>query len=150
PDVMFQFLPRHNAVRVQQQLLQQLALDRVQLQQLATASCFQRVGIILEVGNAQAAPSSLGTLNQGLQAGFEFFLRRRFDQVVVSAGTKSFQFVVEVVARGQHQYRGTVVGFAAQASAQGQAIDAGQVEVQHDGVEVARDREVQAAQAIGC
>ena len=84
-----------------------------------------------------------------LQAHLDLLQRERLDQVVVGAGVEAGQLVVERVARGQHQHRRLLARLVAQLAADLQAVHAGQVEVEHDGVEVVDHGQVQAGDAVG-
>jgi hypothetical protein len=83
------------------------------------------------------------------QARFDFLQRERLDQVIVGARIETGQFVVERIARGQHQHRRLFAALGAQLAADFQPVHAGQVEVEHDGVEIVDDRQVQAGDSVG-
>ena len=150
PDAGLEFLARHHRRRGFHQRLQDLQRGRVELQQLALAPHFERVEVVFEVGDVQHARlHALAATRQRIEAHLDFLQRERLDQVVVGAGIEAGELVVEGVARGQHQHRRLLARFVAQLAADLEAVHAGQVEVQHDRVEVVHDGEVQAGHAVG-
>jgi D-alanyl-D-alanine carboxypeptidase/D-alanyl-D-alanine-endopeptidase (penicillin-binding protein 4) len=93
--------------------------------------------------------TSLAATRQRVEAHVHFLQRERLDQVVVGAGIEPGQLVVQRIARGEHQHRGLLARLVAQLAADLQAVHAGQVEVEHDRVEVVHHRQVQAGHAVG-
>ena len=150
PHAGFEFLARDHRGRRLHQRLQDLQAGRIELQQLAIATHFERVEVVLEVGDGQhpglhaaAAP------RQRIQAHLDFLQRERLDQVVVGAGVEAGELVVERIARGQHQHRRLLARLVAQLAADLEAIHARQVEVEHDRVEVMDHGQVQPGHAVG-
>ena len=149
PHPGFQFLPGHHRRRSFHQRLQDLEGGGVELQQLALAPHFQGIQVVLEIADVEDARLRATTAaGQRVQAHVHFLQRERLDQVVVGAGIETGQLVVQRVARGQHQHRGLLARLVAQLAANLQAVHAGQVEIEHDGVEVVDHGQVQAGHAI--
>ena len=76
----------------------------------------------------------LAASNDGFQPGFEFWHVERFDQIVIGTGLKSLQLIAELISGRQHDDRRGDVSVVAQSLAYRQAVDAGQHDVEHDGL----------------
>ncbi len=103
-----------------------------------------------QVGHLQPvqAFATFGAPHQGGEAQFQFAQFKRLGQVIVGAFAETGDLVVQGGTRGQHQYRRRGLRVLAQAAAQGEAVDAGQHQVEHDDVVRLGDRQMQAGDAI--
>jgi hypothetical protein len=86
------------------------------------------------------APHTHGTLGvlappQRAQAGFEFVKVKGLGKVVIGACVQARDTVAHGATRGEHKH-GRAVTTASQTRQQRQAVDAGNAQVQHDGVEL--------------
>lgn len=72
---------------------------------------------------------------QGLQPRFHFLQGKGFGEIVVGAGAEDGQFVVQRIARGQHQDRQRISG-GTQATGQQRAVAVRQPAVENQGVEL--------------
>jgi len=68
-------------------------------------------------------------------AGHEFRQVEGLDHVVVSAGLEAGKLVVQFITRGHHDQRRTFTMVFTKLSAQGQSVDSGQHDVEHDDIE---------------
>ena len=82
------------------------------------------------------------------QPGQQLGQRERLDEVVVGAGVETLHTVVDGVAGGQHEDRRVVAG-RPQPPADGQAVEAGEPEVEHDRVGRAEAQDLQRGRAVG-
>ncbi|MNI67738.1 hypothetical protein D3C73_1233860 [compost metagenome] len=150
PDTGFQFLPGDHGRGRFHQRLQDLQRGRVELQQLALAAHFQRVQVVFQItGFQHAGLHALAATRQGVQTHFHFLQRERLDQVVVSTGIEAGQFVVQRIARGQHQHRGLLACFVAKLAADLDTVHARQVEIQDNRVELVHDSQMQPGHSVG-
>ena len=85
---------------------------------------------------------------QRVQPRLDLAQRERLDQVIVGAAIEGGELVIQHVPRRQDQDRHILPCLAPQLAAKAQAIDAGQAEVEHDGVEVAGYRQVHAGDSV--
>ena len=132
-------------------MVSSLQADRRQLQFDAAAGGAQAGRIEHEVGDLQHFRTDLAAFaaDQRAQARFQFLDRERLGQVVVGAGAQAGEFLVERVARGQHQHRRRLARFLAQAPADLDAVQARQHQVEHDDVVGVLRREAIAVEAVG-
>jgi len=87
--------------------------------------------------------------DQRLNPHLQFFQGKRLVQIIVCTRVKAIELVIERIARSQQQDRHGLAQILAQALKQGQAVDAGQANVENHGVKAGFAQEMQRRQAIG-
>ncbi|MNP33107.1 hypothetical protein D3C76_1263250 [compost metagenome] len=149
PQGLFEHFAAQHVGALLHQHRQQLQADRVELEQLPFAADFQGVEVIHQVADLQGTPAAaLGPAQHRFDARGQFRQGKRLEQVIVGAGAKALQAIIQLVTGGEHDDRGVTTGIFAQALAQGVAVDARQHDVEHDQVIVFGRRQVQAGQTI--
>ena len=149
PDAGFDVLTGDDSRRGFHQRLENLQRGWVELQQLAFATDFQCVEVVLEIAHGEdAGLDATAAALQGIQANFHFLQRKWLDQVIVSAGIEASELIFERVPCGEHQDRSLLAGFVTELFGHFQAIETWQVEIEHNGVKIVHHGEVQPGDAV--
>ncbi len=150
PHFALDVAPADHARRLAHQDAEQLQSDRRHGEFLRAAREAQRGGVEHEIADFQHFGADLAAIaaDQRAHARFEFADFERLDQIIVRAGIQAGEFVVERVARGEHQHGRGFLHFAAQPAADFEAIHTGQHEIENDHVVAVRLGQMQAGNAV--
>src|SRR5829696_7898779 len=134
PDALEDDRARQHLAGVEHEQLEQVELGARELDAVSASPDLTRLGIELEVREAQDTVDRRGAAAQQRPHSREQLVQSKgLDEIVVGAGVEAFYSVSDRVTRGQHQHRDVVAG-SPEAATDLEPVDLRHQDVQDDGV----------------